>query len=139
MSRKTAREEQSDETGKHATPSGQQGHGGTSNEMPYETTRREASETTGEGWGQSRRHAARRTQDAPPRRDANKQNRKIRHPLRAITTTTIRHETLHEMADKTNVVSEERETRGGTSESDEREIQSCAVFPSSYENETKDG
>ena len=27
----------------------------------------------------------------------------------------------------------------GTPESDEREIQSCAVFPSSYENETEDG
>lgn len=68
----------------------------------------------------------------PPRRDANEQNRKTRHPPRANTTTMIRHETLHETARR----DEKREARGHP-RAMEQEITFRAVFPSSYKNETE--
>lgn len=69
-----------------------------------------------------------------PRRDANEQNRKTRHPQRANTTTTIRHETPHE----TERREEKREVQGHP-RAMEQEITFRAVFPSSYKNETESG
>lgn len=111
MSRKTAREEQSDETGKHATPSGQQGHGGRATRCHTRRRGEKQARRQANDEGKHDTTPQDKMNDAPPTTRRHEQNRKTRPSPQenAMMTNQARerHETLHETARR----EEKREAR----------------------------